>query len=145
MSIIYYKLPLQLSKVLSGNEMATANLSDSITKNLELIVMTKYGEHRSDHTFGCGIWELDFEIIASQNLWEEKLRLSLISSIKKHETRILNITIAVTITEIQKQYFFKQYPEVKKCVEISISGSIRKTGTEFTFNTNLFLSPLSKS
>ncbi|HTE02127.1 MAG TPA: GPW/gp25 family protein [Mucilaginibacter sp.] len=145
MSSIYYKIPLKLSNVLEGNELPACNISDSITKNLELIIMTKYGEQRSDNTFGCGIWELDFEIITSQNLWEEKLRQSLLESIKKHETRLSNVIIAVTITELQKQSFFKQYPEIKKCVEISINAIIKKTGVDFNFDTNLFLSPLSKN
>jgi phage baseplate assembly protein W len=145
MNIFYYKIPLQLSVVLEGNELATCSLSDSISKNLELIIMTKYGEHRSDPTFGCGIWDLDFELIVSQNLWEEKLRQSLLESIKKHETRISNVVITVNIAELKKQAFFKEYPEIKKSVEIDINAIIIKTGIDFEFNTHLFLSPLSKN
>lgn len=145
MGAIYYKIPLTLSNVLEGNDLPVCNLADSIAKNLELIIMTKYGEHRSDHSFGCGIWELDFEIITSESLWEEKLRQSLIESIKNHEPRLSNVVIAVTITELQKQNYFKQYPEIKKCVDISINAIIKKTGIEFNFDTNLFLSPLSKN
>ncbi|HZY38741.1 MAG TPA: GPW/gp25 family protein [Mucilaginibacter sp.] len=145
MGAIYYKIPLKLSSVLEGNDLPACNLSDSITKNLELIIMTNYGEHRCDPSFGCGIWELDFEIITSQNLWEEKLRLSLLESIKSHEGRLSNVVIVVTISELQKQNYLKQYPEIRKCVEISINAIIKKTGVEFNFNTNLFLSPLSKN
>lgn len=145
MSTPYYKIPLQLSAAIEGNELPICNLSDSISKNLELIVMTKYGEHRSDPTFGCGIWDLDFEIIISQNLWEEKLRQSLIESIKKHEPRLSNIIITVSITEIKKQHIFQQFPEIKKSVEIHIGAVIKKTGIDFSLKTNLFLSPLSKN
>jgi phage baseplate assembly protein W len=145
MSAPFYKIPLQLSSLLEGNELPSCNLNDSISKNLELIVMTKYGEHRSDPTYGCGIWDLDFEIIISQNLWEEKLRQSLVESISKHEPRLSNININVSITEIKKQHFFQQFPEVKKSVEIHIGGVIKKNGVDFSLRTNLFLSPLSKN
>jgi phage baseplate assembly protein W len=145
MATFYYKIPLNLSVVIEGNELPTCNLSDSISKNLELIIMTKYGEHRSDPTFGCGIWDLDFELIVSQNLWEEKLRQSLLASIRKHEIRITNVVISVTITEFKKRVLSKQFPEIKKSVEINISAIIIKTGVDFSFDTSLFLSPLSKN
>ncbi len=143
MSAILYKIPLQLADVLDGNELKTCDLAHSITKNLELIIMTRFGEHRCNPGFGCEIWDLDFELIISENLWEEKLRQSLLKSITTHETRLSNIQISVNITEIEKFYFLKQITEVKKRVSIQLSGTIHKTGESFTFNTNLFLSPLS--
>ncbi len=143
MSIFYYKTPLVLSKVLEGNELPTCSLAESITRNLELIITTRFGEHRSDPTFGCEIWDLDFELIVSENLWEEKLRLSLLRSITTHEKRLANVQIDVEITEIEKFHLFKQFTEVKKRVDIQLKGTMHKTGESFNFRTNLFLSPLS--
>ena len=111
MGIQYYKIPLQFSKVVEGDLLPVCSLIDSISKNLELIIMTKYGEHRSDPTFGCGIWDLDFELIVSQETWSGNLRQSLEVSIKKHEPRISNITISVSISDIKKPYFAKQFPK----------------------------------
>jgi phage baseplate assembly protein W len=143
MSIVFYKIPLQLTKVMEGNELPSCDLDTSIKKNLELIIMTRFGEHRSDPTFGCEIWDLDFELIISVQLWEEKLRQSLIRSITNQEHRIHSVEISVGITDIEKYNSLKQFTEIKKRVDIRVDGLIKKTGEVFTFHTNLFLSPLS--
>jgi phage baseplate assembly protein W len=145
MSTYYYKIPFQFSAALEGHELPFCNLNDSISKNIELIIMTKYGEHRNNPTFGCGIWDLDFELITSKNLWEERLRQSLLASIHKHEGRLSDAELAVTITDLKKQYAFNQFPEIKKSVSIQLKATIKKTGTEFSFFTSLYLSPLSKN
>jgi phage baseplate assembly protein W len=136
-------MPLQLSGLLEGNELPTCDLRDSISKNLELIIMTRFGEHRNDPTFGCEIWDLDFELIVSENKWEEKLRQSLLKSITTHEHRLSNVQLKVEITEIEKFHLFKQFTEMKKRVDINLTGTIHKTGESFAFRNSLFLSPLS--
>ena len=143
MSLIFYKIPLDLSGAIAGNDLPTCDLNNSISKNLELIIMTKFGEHRSNVSFGCEIWDLDFELIISEKLWEEKLRQSLLKSITSHESRLTDVKIAVEISEIEKYSMFRKFTEVKKRVNIKLSGTILKTGEPFTFSTNLFLSPLS--
>jgi phage baseplate assembly protein W len=143
MSSIFYKIPLQLSTVLEGNELPNSDMVQSISKNLELIIMTKFGEHRSDPSFGCEIWDLDFELIISENLWEEKLRQSMLKSITTHEHRLSNIQLSVNISDVEKFHLFKQFTEIKKTVDIKLTGIIHKTGESFQFKTNLFLSPLS--
>lgn len=143
MSFSFYKIPLKISAALAGNDLPTCDLVTSITKNLELIIMTKFGEHRSNVTFGCEIWDLDFEIIISQKLWEEKLRQSLLTSVNTHESRLSDIQLNVAITEIEKYSSLRQFAEIRKRVNIKLAGVILKTGEPFTFSTNLFLSPLS--
>lgn len=143
MSTIFYKIPLQLAKVLEGNELPVSDLVQSITKNLELIIMTKFGEHRCDPSFGCEIWDLDFELIISENLWEEKLRQSMLKSITSHEHRLTNVEITVDIIEVEKFHLFRKHTEIKKSVDIRLTGTMHKTGEAFSFNTNLYLSPLS--
>ena len=145
MDIINYKLPLQFSKLLEGNELPTCSLFDSVTNNLQLIITTRFGEHRCDPTFGCEIWDLDFELIVSENLWEEKLRQSLMRSVNCHEKRLASVQIIVEITQIEKFHLFKKFTEIKKRVEIKLTGTLLKTGEPFSFKTNLFLSPLSAS
>lgn len=145
MGTVNYKTPLQFSKLLEGNELPTCSLFDSVTKNLELIITTRFGEHRCDPSFGCEIWDLDFELIVSENLWEEKLRQSLLRSVNCHEKRLGAVQLTVEITEIEKFHLFKKFTEIKKRVEIKLTGTLYKTGEPFSFKTNLFLSPLSAS
>lgn len=143
MSIVYYQTPLAFGAVIEGKELPVCDLLTSVTKNLELIITTRFGEHRSDPTFGCEIWDLDFELIVSARLWEEKLRQSLLKSISTHESRLSDIDISVAITDMEKFNGIKQFVEIKKRVEIEIYGTLHKTGEPVHFRTNLFLSPLS--
>ncbi len=141
--MVNYKMPLQLARVMAGGELATCSQVESITKNLELILTTRFGEHRSDPSFGCEIWELDFELIVSARLWEEKLRQSLLKSVITHEHRLSDTAVTVTVSDMEKFNVFKQFTEIKKKVDIHVTGIIHKTGESFSFNTNMFLSPLS--
>lgn len=143
MNINYRKLPLGLRSVIEGNKLPACDLTRSIWNNIDLIIMTKFGEHRSDPGFGCEIWDLDFELIVSETLWEEKLRQSLLKSISSHERRLINIQLTITISEFEKILYFRQSTEMKKRVDIALSGTINKTGETFNYKTNLFLSPLS--
>jgi phage baseplate assembly protein W len=143
MSVVYYKIPFKFNAVMEGKELPVCDLITSVTENLELIIMTRFGEHRSNPTFGCEIWDLDFELIVSASLWEEKLRQSLLKSITTHESRLSNIEINVAITDMEKFNGFRQFVEIKKRVEIKIAGILQKTGERVNFKTNLFLSPLS--
>jgi len=143
MSVVNYKIPFQFGDLIDGKELQTCDQASSITKNIELIIMTRFGEHRFDPTFGCEIWELDFELIVSARLWEEKLRQSMLKSITSHERRLVNVSVTVAIADIEKFNLFKQFTEIKKRVDIYLAGVIQKTGEPFSFSTNLFLSPLS--
>lgn len=141
MSVVYYKIPLQLTEVLEGRELPLLDLESSITKNLQLIITTRFGEQRSDLTFGCEIWELDFELIVSARLWEEKLRQSLIKSITLHEMRITGVEIAVAITDIEKYNVLKQFTEIKKRVDIQVNGMIKKNRRTFYFSHQFIFEP----
>lgn len=134
---------MNFTAVMEGSEIPTCSLTNSISKNLELILITRFGEHRSDPSFGCEIWDLDFELIVSANLWEEKLRKSLLESVTTHELRLRDIEIAVVISNHEKFNTLKNFTEVKKRVDIQVRGRIHKTGESFHFHTNMFLSPLS--
>jgi phage baseplate assembly protein W len=140
---IHYKIPLPLGIAIEGGELPVCDLVQSITKTLELIIMTRFGEHRSDPSFGCEIWDLDFELIVSAALWEEKLRQSLLRSVAEHEHRLSSIEVLVAIADMEKFNVLKQSTEIKKRVNIHVNGIIRKTGEPFKFSTSMFLSPLS--
>jgi phage baseplate assembly protein W len=139
----YYRLPLQLSGIMEGKDAPKCDIGASISKNIELIIMTRFGEHRSDPSFGCEIWDLDFELIVSRSYWEKKICMSIQDSIVKHESRLSNIDTTVTLTDVEKFNAIYKYPEIRKKVEIRIKGVVKKTGEPFTFTAGLFLSPLS--
>ena len=143
MSIPLYKKPFRFKQIFQGNDMDNQDLGGSISQYIELIIYTRYGEHRYQPDFGCEIWDLDFELIVSETMWEEKLRQSLLRSITKYEKRIYNVQIEVKINEVNKFYPLRNVTEIKKQVEIIIKGTVQQTGENYFFSTSLYLSPLS--
>ena len=143
LSIPYYKVPLELSTVFKGQELPTCDMRQSIDNNLNLLIMTRYKEHRANAEFGCEIWDRDFELIINKGSWEEKLRISLLRSVGLYETRLSNVDIIVTLSKVEKNQPFREIAEVKNKVEIRLSGVIELTGEKYTFSKTLFLSPLS--
>jgi phage baseplate assembly protein W len=125
-----YKKPFKLNNIFNGQDIDKQDVGGSISQYIELIIFTRYGEHRFKPDFGCEIWDLDFELIISESMWEEKLRQSLLRSITQYEKRIYDVHIDVHI-------------EIKKKVEIVVSGKMQQTGENYVFTTSLFLSPLS--
>ena len=138
-----YSKPLNFSNIGKGHDLETQDLGASISQYIELIIFTRYGEHRYNTEFGCEIWDMDFELIRSESIWEEKLRQSLITSIVNFEKRIYDVNVDVHISEINKFYPLRNVSEIKKRVEIVIKGKLNKTGETYVFSTALFLSPLS--
>lgn len=143
MSNSLYLKPLRFSAISNGQDLDKQDLGASISQYIELIIFTRYGEHRYNPEFGCEIWDMDFELIVSETIWEEKLRQSLLRSIKKFEKRIYDVDVEVTISEINKFYPLRNVSEIKKKVELEIRGKVSKTGEKYKFKTSLFLSPLS--
>jgi len=143
MNNFFYKKPFELINIVTNGSSRKITLGESISQNLELLIVTKYGEHRHSKDFGCKIWDLDFELIVSERLWEDMFRKSLLKAVEKYERRIYQVEAEIKISEVEKTFFEKKVTEIKKHVEIAVSGKIKTTGERFSFNTALFLSPLS--
>jgi phage baseplate assembly protein W len=143
MSENFYNKPFRFKSVFSGVGLQPTDLGKSISNHLELIIFTRFGEHRFHNDFGCEIWDLDFELIVSESIWEEKFRKSLLKSITDYEFRIYNTEVEVRITEVENVYPLRKITEIKKKVDISVRALIKTTGEKYFFNTALFLSPLS--
>jgi phage baseplate assembly protein W len=139
----YYRLPLQLTAIMQGKDAPVCDLRSSISKNIELILMSRFGELRSDPTFGCQIWDTDFELITIQGIWEKKICDSILQSVIRHEYRLSNIEARVSLVEVEKLNPIYNLPEVKKKVEIRLKGIVKKTGEPYSFTAGMFLSPLS--
>lgn len=143
MSDFLYNKPFRLKNILENKDLAEADLGKSISQNIELIIFTRYGEHRHNKKFGCEIWDLDFELIVSETIWEEKFRQSLLKSITDYEPRLYRVEVEIKMTEVEKVFSVRNVTEIKKKVDISIWGKMNITGEKYYFNTGLFLSPLS--
>ena len=69
----YYKFPLKIGLLLQDGSKSLPKCSEkeSIDQHLELLFTTCPGEHRYDPRFGCRIWDMDFEKVASQKSWQD--------------------------------------------------------------------------
>lgn len=143
MSENFFNKPFRFNSIFSGAGLQATDLGKSISNHIELIIFTRYGEHRYQDDFGCEIWDLDFELIVSESIWEEKFRKSLLKSITDYEFRIYDTAVEVHITEVENVYPLRNITEIKKKVDISVRARIKTTGEKYFFNTALFLSPLS--
>lgn len=143
MSENFYNKPFRFRSVFSGFGLQPTDLGKSISNHIELIIFTRFGEHRFHNDFGCEIWDLDFELIVSESIWEEKFRKSLLKSITDYEFRIYNTAVEVHITEVENVYPLRKITEIKKKVDIIVRALIKTTGEKYFFSTALFLSPLS--
>jgi len=142
MSSLLYKKPLRLNRILSNKDLDAAGLGKSISQNIELMIFTRFGEHRFDREYGCEIWDLDFELIVSETMWEERFKRSLLRSVVRNEPRLYDIEVKIEMNEVENTFSAMNYKEIKKKVGISLRGKIGITGESYYFNTAIFLSPL---
>lgn len=142
MSEHFYSKPLKVGSIMKGLDTDDSEVGRSISDHIQLIIFTRYGENRYNPEFGCEIWDLDFELIVSELLWEEKFRKSLLRSISEYESRLDHINVEIKISEVENIFPLRRITEIKKKVDITIRALLKTTGEKYYFNTSLYLSPL---
>jgi len=136
----YYKLPLQLSNVTQKKEHTKCSLYDSIADMVHLISITYFGECKHDETFGCEIWEHDFENITNTQKHKEKLTSSIQATLIKQEPRLTNIRVDIQIEQID--YMLSQR-RIKSRIKMKVTGKLTSTNEPFLHNDEFFIGPLS--
>jgi len=138
----YYSLPLQTKKIVGNKEAKQCDIKQSIINYIHLITTTHYGECIFDETFGCYLWNIDFDNLTTTNKLRDIITESLHDSITSRENRLRNVSIKVFI----KQDEFKgssSINRVKKRVDIKIKGTIRLTDEAFACLESFYIAPLS--
>ncbi|WP_299248946.1 GPW/gp25 family protein [uncultured Cytophaga sp.] len=143
MEIEYYKYPLDLKRIFQQKKLQKCSLGDAISQNLQLIILSHNGEHRYNHSLGCEIWDLDFDLILSLRIWEEKLRSSLLYAIERNERTLEKVEVSVAVSEVENTFNSNQYVSIKRQVNIQVHAVLIETGEKYYFQTKLFLSPVS--
>ncbi len=138
----YYSLPLLFTDLLKKNDLTKCrDLKESICQNIHLILTSHFGEYKQDPTYGCSIWENDFENIVSINLWKEQVGKSVKLVLINHERRLTNITVKTDIS--QEEITNSHLKKLKKKVDVAVEANIAETNEPFYFKDSLFISPLS--
>jgi hypothetical protein len=136
----FYSLPLRLDKIINKKSIPFCSLQESIAQNLYLLITSDFKELRFDHSYGCSIWEQDFEILANIK-WKDTLSNSLEETIRKHEERLKNSKVKVEIEEYK--FLSKEIVRIKRKLIIRIEGFTVRTNEKFEFMEQIFIAPFS--
>lgn len=139
----FYKFPLELNKISNCEKLYKCGIGESISQTIQLIIYSYNGEHRNNSSLGCKIWDLDFDLIMSVRIWEEKLRSSLMNSIIENIISIEKIDIDVKVSEVETIFSDTSYSAIKRQVDIYLNAVLKQTGERYHFHTSLYLSPIS--
>lgn len=140
----YYSLPIGFSKVFNKKEIPRIGMADSISQNINLILITEHGENRFDLSYGCPIWDDDFENVFSNNIWQERNSREIAKTLAKFEPRLTQIEVNTTIGEesFLPNAMNKGF-RVKRRVIVKISARLVLTDEPYNFTTKLYISPIS--
>lgn len=142
----YYGLPLKFSDVFKKKELIRVDdVKQSIGFNVRLILRSHFGENRFDYSYGCSVWDRDFEVIDSHSAWSEELSQSIRDTLVLHEKRMQNIKVD---TKISEQEFTSGtgnniIHRVKRKITVIIYFNYYLTNEAWTLTEVLYISPLS--
>ncbi len=139
----FYTTPLLPSSLII-NKSERCSLGESISQYLMLIISTPTKKIPSLPDFGCAIWDLQFTLIESRYRWQNAVAESLEKTISKYETRLGDISVDVKLSETEVDYSFRKYPDIKERAVIVVNAKLSSTGENFSFSTEVYVSPISK-
>ncbi len=142
MSSRFFTLPFKAKNIITNKEHNKCAIKESIAHFIHLITTAYFGECTFDETFGCSIWDVDFDNLSSTNKIKTLIADSLFDSLKRHEKRLTKIDIDVSIKQ-EEITATKTSNIVKKKVSIRITGKVRKTDEDFLYNEFFYIGPLS--
>ncbi len=130
-----YRMPFDpRAAMTSDDNIATCSTGESIAQN---------GENRYDPQYGNDVWEVEFDNGVSSAAWENIFIKSLQRQIRDYEPRLTEAHVSADINYVEHSYETRNFTEVKKKVRVAINAKMRETGENFSFSTELFLSPMS--
>jgi phage baseplate assembly protein W len=137
----YYKIPFDFESLTAKNDADKISLDTSVRQHLFLLATTALGECKFDETYGTEIWEMDFDLMKTDNKLKELIAGTLKKSISMHEKRLVVEDVEVFVNDHNLGTLGKK--RMKKRVSIAIKGLILETNRAFTFNNSFFVGPLS--
>lgn len=139
----YFTLPISFKSLIENKQLGRCNIVSSIAQNINLMLISKYGENRYSPHYGSKIWDYDFENILSTNSWKEEISTSVKETLALIEPRLSNIQVKVESG--QEEIILKKSAvyRIKRKVEFTITGFIVTTNEPFSYRERLLVSPLS--
>ena len=106
-----------------------------------MISTTSFGECKFDESFGSEIWEMDFDLLKSNNNLREMMMNSLKRDISKNEKRVVLEDISVEISDYNLGTMGKT--RMKKRVQLTLKMLIKETNRPLFFQNSFFVGPIS--
>ena len=122
-------------------------VAESIAQQLMLLIVSHPGEVLGREDFGSVIWELEFHQLVKIKDWEEEVHNSLLDSILRYEPRLREVVLEVRLAEIDDdtdEDIKSKHPYVRRRASIRVQGVIDNTDEPFSFQTQVYISPLSQ-
>ena len=138
---IYYKLPIDFEGLMKKQDLAKIALEDSISQSIFTLMTTVFGECKFDETYGCELWDTDFDLLKSDDELKVFVAKSLKNSIIQHEKRIFLQDIEIKISEQNLGEINKK--RIKKKVLVSVRAIVLETNRPIVYDFSFFVSPLS--
>lgn len=138
----YYHIPLRLNKITSNENLQKADLARSIADYIYLIITTRFGECSFDESFGCYIWNVDFDNLTSTHKLRDLISESIAENIVEKERRLKKTEVKVSIRQEELKEEQKS-TRIKKRVDIKINGLIKKTNEPFSTIESFYIAPFS--
>ena len=138
---VFYKLPLDFSAITRKEDLEKTSLEHSIAQQIILLATTSFGECKFNETFGCIIWETDFDLLMNENTFKDIISKNLKQGIRLHERRITVNEIKIKVSETRTTVNYKI--TIKKRVDIVLNAIVKSTNRSFDFNAFFYVGPLS--
>ena len=136
----YLKLPVRFKQFFQKEKLDACSLKDSIARNIHLLITTQLEENKQDMAYGSQFWDHDYDIHLSNDARREMVMTSLKKQLIKYEKRLTNATVEVIVK--QKEYKLSNAAQVRRRIEIIVSGYLLRSNEPFQFQTGFFIGPM---
>lgn len=127
-----YSLPLRCAELTKKNpKLPKVKLHDSVRQHLSLILVTRFGEYRCDPSYGCLLWEHDFENLKALDDKKHIFEKSIKELLARHEPRLTDTLVTVDIKEPDIKDPLKLTSKLRKRIEIKIKARLLETNQSF--------------
>lgn len=137
----FLKLPLNFNQFFQQERLSTCDIKNSIARNLHLLITTHTGENKQNLQYGSLFWDNDYDIHLSNDRRKEIIIQALNNQIEQFEKRLTHVVVEVNVK--QSEYATQTNRQLRRKIEIIISGLITRSKEPFRFQTGFFIGPLS--
>lgn len=136
----FLKLPLKFELFFQKKKLDRCTLTDSIARNIHLLITTQMEENNQDYNYGSQFWDHDYDIHMTNAMRREMVMNSLKTQLLKYEKRLSKPIVEVNV--IQKEYRLSNNIQLRRRIEIIVKGQLLRSNEPFRFQTGFFIGPL---